>query len=151
MEKDLNILIINGPNINMLGVREPEQYGSKSYKDIEMELHEYSFELGVNIEIYQSNCEGEIVDKIQYALGNFDGIVINAGAYTNTSVAIRDALLAVKIPTVEIHISNIYRREEFRHESMFADVCVGQICGFKIDSYKLGLQGLVNFLTSAND
>ena len=151
MDKDLNILIINGPNINMLGVREPEQYGSKSYKDIEMELHEYSFELGINIEIFQSNCEGEIVDKIQYALGNFDGIVINAGAYTHTSVAIRDALLAVKIPTVEIHISNIYRREEFRHDSLFADVCVGQICGFKIDSYKLGLQGLVNFLTSAND
>ena len=151
MEKDLNILIINGPNINMLGVREPEQYGSKSYKDIEMELHEYSFELGVDIETYQSNMEGEIAEKIQSALGNFDGILINPAAYTHTSVAIRDALLAVKIPTVEIHISNIYRREEFRHESMFADVCVGQICGFKIDSYKLGLQGLVNFLTSAND
>ena len=151
MDKDLNILIINGPNLNMLGVREPEQYGSKSYKDIEMELHEYCGELGVNVEIFQSNFEGEIVEKIQYALGNFDGIILNAGAYTHTSVAIRDALLAVKIPTVEIHISNIYRREEFRHESMFADVCVGQICGFKIDSYKLGLQGLVNFLTSAND
>ena len=151
MEKDLNILIINGPNINMLGVREPEQYGSKSYKDLEMELHEYSFELGINIEIFQSNFEGEIIDKIQYAHGNFDGIMLNAGAYTHTSVAIRDALLAVKIPTVEVHISNIHRREEFRHESMFADVCVGQITGFKIDSYKLGLQGLVNFLTSAND
>ena len=151
MAKDLNILILNGPNINMLGVREPEQYGSKSYQDIEMELHECSFELGVNIEIFQSNFEGEIVEKIQYALGNFDGIVINAGAYTHTSLAIRDALLAVKIPTVEVHISNIYRREEFRHESMFAVVCVGQICGFKIDSYKLGLQGLVNFLTTAND
>lgn len=151
MERDLNILILNGPNINMLGVREPEQYGSKSYKDIEMELNEYSDELGINIEIFQSNSEGELVDKIQYALGNFDGIIINAGAYTHTSVAIRDALLAVKIPTVEIHISNIYRREEFRHESMFADICIGQICGFKIDSYKLAMQGLVNFLTSAND
>lgn len=151
MEKDLNILVINGPNINMLGVREPEQYGSKSYKDVEMELHEYSFELGVNLEIFQSNYEGEIIDKIQYALGNFDGIILNAGAYTHTSVAIRDALTSVKIPTVEVHISNIYKREEFRHNSMFADVCVGQITGFKIDSYKLGLQGLVNFLTSAND
>ena len=137
MDRNLNILIINGPNINMLGVREPEQYGSKSYKDLEMELHEYSFELGINIEIFQSNFEGEIIEKIQYALG--------------TSVAIRDALTSVKIPTVEVHISNIYKREEFRHNSMFADVCVGQITGFKIDSYKLGLQGLVNFLTSAND
>ena len=151
MEKNLNILIINGPNINMLGVREPEAYGSKSYKDLEMELHEYSFELGVNLEIFQSNFEGEIVEKIQYALGNYDGIVLNAGAYTHTSIAIRDALTCVKIPTVEVHISNIYKREEFRHKSMFADVCVGQITGFKIDSYKLGLQGLVNFLTSAND
>src|SRR5574344_519315 len=151
MNKDLNILVINGPNLNMLGVREPEKYGSKSYKDLEMDLHEYSFELGINLEIFQSNFEGEIVEKIQYALGNFDGIVLNAGAYTHTSVAIRDALMAVKIPTVEVHISNIYQREEFRHNSMFADVCVGQIAGFKIDSYKLGLQRLVNFLTSAND
>ena len=116
-----------------------------------MELHEYSFELGINLEIFQSNFEGEIIEKIQYALGNFDGIVLNAGAYTHTSVAIRDALTSVKIPTVEVHISNIYKREEFRHNSMFADVCVGQITGFKSDSYKLGLQGLVNFLTSAND
>ena len=151
MEKDLNILIINGPNLNMLGVREPEQYGSKSYKDLEMELYEYSFELGINVKIFQSNFEGEIIEKIQYALGNFDGIVLNAGAYTHTSVAIRDALTSVKIPTVEVHISNIYKREEFRHNSMFADVCVGQITGFKTDSYKLGMQGLVNFLTSAND
>ena len=149
MERNLNILIINGPNLNMLGVREPEQYGSKSYKDLEMELYEYSFELGINLEVFQSNFEGEIVEKIQYALGNFDGIIINAGAYT--SLAIRDALSAVKIPTVEVHISNIYRREEFRHESMFADVCVGQITGFKTDSYKLGLQGLINFLNNAND
>lgn len=116
-----------------------------------MELHEYSFELGINIEIFQSNFEGEIIDKIQYALGNFDGIILNAGAYTHTSIAIRDALTSVKIPTVEVHISNIYKRETFRHHSMFADVCVGQITGFKTDSYKLGLQGLVNFLTSAND
>ena len=151
MEKNLNILIINGPNLNMLGVREPEQYGSKSYKDLEMELYEYSFELGINLEVFQSNFEGEIVEKIQYALGNFDGIIINAGAYTHTSLAIRDALTAVKIPSVEVHISNISRREEFRPDSMFADVCVGQITGFKPDSYKLGLQGLINFLNNAND
>ena len=107
MNRNLNILVINGPNINMLGVREPEQYGSKSYKDLEMELHEYSFEMGVNLEIFQSNFEGEIIEKIQYALGNFDGIILNAGAFTHTSIAIRDALTSVKIPTVEVHISNI--------------------------------------------
>ena len=146
MEKNFNILIINGPNLNMLGVREPEQYGSKSYKDLEMELHEYSFELGVNIEVFQSNFEGEIVEKIQYALGNFDGSILNAGAYTHTSIAIRDALASVKIPTVEVHISNIYKREEFRHTSMTAPACIGQIAGFGAIGYKLGLIAIVDYL-----
>ena len=146
MEKNFNILIINGPNLNMLGVREPEQYGSKSYKDLEMELHEYSFELGVNIEVFQSNFEGEIVEKIQYALGNFDGIILNAGAYTHTSIAIRDALASVKIPTVEVHISNIHKREEFRKHSFIAPVCIGQISGFGANSYKLGLKAVVDYL-----
>ena len=144
MEKDLNILIINGPNLNMLGVREPEQYGSKSYKDLEMELYEYSFELGINVEIFQSNCEGEIIEKIQYALGNFDGIVLNAGAYTHTSVAIRDALTSVKIPTVEVHISNVHSREPFRHVSMIACACKGVICGFGLNSYRLALEALLD-------
>ena len=142
MDRNLNILIINGPNINMLGVREPEQYGSKSYKDLEMELHEYSFELGINIEIFQSNFEGEIIEKIQYALGNFDGIVLNAGAYTHTSVAIRDALTSVKIPTVEVHISNIYKREEFRHISVTEPVCNGQIVGQGLKGYIMAIDML---------
>ena len=146
MEKNFNILIINGPNLNMLGVREPEQYGSKSYKDLEMELHEYSFELGVNIEVFQSNFEGEIVEKIQYALGNFDGIILNAGAYTHTSIAIRDALASVKIPTVEVHISNIYKREEFRHHSYLSAIAVGVIVGFGLDGYEYALRGAVRLL-----
>ena len=120
-------------------------------KDLEKDLYAYSFKLGVDIETFQSNFEGEIVEKIQSTKDNFDGIVINAGAYTHTSVAIRDAISAVDIPTVEVHMTNIYKREEFRHHSMFADICVGQITGFKIDSYKLGMQGLLNFLTTAND
>ena len=104
-------------------------------------------ELGAEVEVIRN--DKITIDEIKKR--NYDGIVLNAGAYTHTSIAIRDALTSVKIPTVEVHISNIYKREEFRHKSMFADVCVGQITGFKIDSYKLGLQGLVNFLTSAND
>ena len=146
MEKNLNILIINGPNINMLGVREPEAYGSKSYKDLEMELHEYSFELGVNLEIFQSNFEGEIVEKIHSAKDGIDGIIINAGAYTHTSIAIRDAISAVNIPTIEVHMTNIYKREEFRHHSYLAPVCIGQISGFGANSYKLGLKAVVDYL-----
>ena len=148
MDRNLNILIINGPNINMLGVREPEQYGSKSYKDLEMELHEYSFELGINIEIFQSNFEGEIIEKIQYALGNFDGIVLNAGAYTHTSVAIRDALTSVKIPTVEVHISNINKREQFRKNSVTAPACIGQITGFGFFGYIIAVEALANYLNN---
>ena len=151
MEKDLNILIINGPNINMLGVREPEQYGSKSYKDVEMELHEYSFELGVNIEIFQSNCEGEIVDKIQYALGNFDGIVINAGAYTHTSVAIRDALLAVKFRRLKFTFQTYTGVKNFVMNQCLPISASGKYADLKLTATNLGLQGLVNFLTSAND
>ena len=147
----MKIVVIQGPNLNMLGVREQQVYGSMKLEQIHSQMREFATQSGLEIEFFQSNFEGEIVEKIQYALGNYDGIVLNAGAYTHTSIAIRDALTSVKIPTVEVHISNIYKREEFRHKSMFADVCVGQITGFKIDSYKLGLQGLVNFLTSAND
>ena len=145
------ILVVNGPNLNLLGTREPQVYGHETLSDLNARLDEVATELNVSIEHFQSNHEGAIVDKIQSVMGKASCILINAGAYTHTSVAIRDALTSVKIPTVEIHISNIYKREEFRHNSMFADVCVGQITGFKTDSYKLGLQGLVNFLTSAND
>lgn len=144
----MKILVINGVNMNMLGIREPDKYGSMTLKDLEKELYAYSFELGIDLETYQSNHEGEIVEKIHSAYKNADGIVINPGAYTHTSVAIRDALSAVNIPTVEIHMTNIHGREDFRHKSLIAPVCMAQISGFGFDSYKLGLKGLVNFLKS---
>lgn len=134
--------------MNMLGFREPEKYGSMTLKDLEKDLYAYSFKLGVDIETFQSNFEGEIVEKIQSAKDNFDGIVINAGAYTHTSVAIRDAISAVELPTVEVHMTNIYKREEFRHHSYLAPVCIGQISGFGVNSYKLGLNAIVNFIKS---
>lgn len=144
----MRILIINGVNLNMLGFREPEQYGSITLKELEKELHAYSFGLGIDIETYQSNIEGEIVERIQQAREHFDGIVLNAGAYTHTSIAIRDAITTAALPVVEIHMSNIYKREDFRHKSIIAPVCIGQISGFKADSYKLGLKGLVNYLNN---
>lgn len=144
----MKILVINGVNMNMLGLREPEKYGSMTLRELEKELYAYSFELGIDIETYQSNIEGEIVEKIQQARGIFDGIVINAAAYTHTSVAIRDAITAVNIPTVEIHMTNIHEREDFRQKSFIAPVCVGQIAGFGKDSYKLGIKGIVNFLST---
>lgn len=142
----MKILIINGVNMNMLGIREPEKYGTTTLKDLEKDLYAYSFELGIDIETYQSNHEGEIVEKIQSAYENFDGIVINPAAYTHTSVAIRDAIAAVDIPTVEIHMTNIQAREDFRQKSLIAPVCVAQICGFGTESYKLGLKGFVELL-----
>ena len=142
----MKILVINGVNMNMLGIREPEKYGSMTLKDLEKELYAYSFELGIDLETFQSNIEGEIVEKIHSALNNFDGIVINAGAYTHTSIAIRDAISSVSIPTVEVHMTNIYKREEFRHHSCLASVCEGQISGFGINSYKLGLKAVVDLL-----
>ena len=147
----MKILIINGVNMNMLGFREPEKYGSMTLKDLEKDLYAYSFKLGVDIETFQSNFEGEIVEKIQSAKDNFDGIVINAGAYTHTSVAIRDAISAVELPVVEVHMTNIYKREEFRHHSYLAPVCIGQISGFGVNSYKLGLNAIVNFIKSTTN
>ena len=144
----MKILVINGVNMNMLGLREPEKYGSMTLKDLEKELYAFSFELGIGLETFQSNFEGEIVEKIHSAKNIFDGIVINAGAYTHTSIAIRDALSAVDIPTVEIHMTNIYKREEFRHHSYIAPVCIGQISGFGINSYKLGLKAVVDYLSN---
>lgn len=146
----MKILVINGVNMNMLGSRETEKYGTMTLKDLEKDLYAFSFELGVDIETFQSNFEGEIVEKIHSAKDNFDGIVINAGAYTHTSVAIRDAISAVDIPTVEVHMTNIYKREEFRHHSYLAPVCIGQISGFGADSYKLGLKAIKNFLKTNN-
>ena len=145
----MKILIINGVNMNMLGVREPEKYGSMTLKDLEKELYAFSFELGIDIETFQSNFEGEIVEKIQQAKDNFNGIVINAAAYTHTSVAIRDALAAVNIPTVEVHMTNIHAREDFRHKSLIAPICKGQISGFGTESYKLALRALIYLLNGS--
>ena len=144
----MKILVINGVNMNMLGVREPDVYGSKTLKDVEKELHDFSKQINVEIETYQSNIEGEIVEKIQSSLNTFDGIVINPAAYTHTSIAIRDAISAVNIPTVEIHMTNINSREDFRQKSLIVPVCIAQISGFGTESYKLGLQGLVSYLKS---
>ena len=143
----MKILIINGVNMNMLGLRETEKYGTMTLKDLEKDLYAFSFEIGIDIETFQSNFEGEIIEKIHSAKDNFDGIVINAGAYTHTSIAIRDAISAVNIPTVEVHMTNIYKREEFRHHSYIAPVCSGQISGFGINSYKLGLKAVVDYLS----
>ena len=140
----MKFLIINGPNINLLGTREPEIYGSMTLDDINKDIANYAKELGVETETFQSNIEGEIVDKIQQAKGVFDGIVINPAAYTHTSVAIRDAISAVGIKAVEVHISNIHAREEFRNNSLIAPVCIGQITGFQANSYKLALKALVD-------
>ena len=142
----MKILVINGVNMNMLGFRETEKYGTMTLKDLEKDLYAFSFELGVDLETYQSNIEGEIVEKIHSAKDGIDGIVINAGAYTHTSIAIRDAISAVNIPTVEVHMTNIYKREEFRHHSYLAPVCVGQISGFGVNSYKLGIKSIVDYL-----
>ena len=129
------ILIINGPNLNLLGTREPEIYGKLTLKDIETALTNAAQKYGVELECFQSNHEGEIVDKICSAKNIFDAIIINPAAYTHTSVAIRDALSAVEIATIEVHISNIYSREQFRHNSLIAPVCVGQISGLGLDGY----------------
>jgi len=134
------ILIIHGPNLNLLGEREPDQYGSVTMAQIDADLTKLAAELGIEIETYQSNVEGEIVNAIQNARGKFSAIVLNPGGYTHYSVAIRDAIAAVKIPTIEVHLSNIYSREEFRQKSVIAPVCAGQIAGFGADSYMLGLR-----------
>lgn len=134
------ILIINGPNLNLLGTREPEIYGKTTLKDIETELKNKAEKLNVEIECFQSNHEGEIVDKICNAKNNFDAIIINPAAYTHTSVAIRDAFAAIDIPAIEVHISNVYSREEFRHNSLIAPVVVGQIAGLGIQGYLLALE-----------
>ena len=146
----MRILVVNGPNLNMLGTREPEKYGSITLNDLEKELYAYSFELGIDIDTFQSNHEGEIVEKIHSAIGKFDGIVINAGAYTHTSVAIRDAIASVNIPTVEVHMTNIFSREDFRHHSYLAPVCKGQISGFGINSYKLGITALKDIISETH-
>lgn len=137
------IAVIHGPNLNMLGKREIGIYGGKSLDDINGEIAAEAERLGIEIEFYQSNLEGELATIIQQGRGRLDGIVINAGAYTHYSVAIRDAIGAAQVPTVEVHISNIFKRESFRHVSYIAPVCVGQICGLGAHSYILGLRALM--------
>lgn len=138
----MKIFIINGPNLNMLGKREPEIYGSDTLDSINAELAEFCREHGVEPEFYQSNCEGEIIDIIHSAREDADGIVLNAGAYTHYSIAIRDAISASETPCVEVHLSNIHKREEFRHKSVISAVCEGVICGFGKDSYRLAIMAL---------
>lgn len=146
MKNSLKILVIHGPNLNLLGSRETSFYGKETLTDINAHLDSEASKLGAHLLILQSNLEGEIVTAIQNAKGEFDGILINPAAYTHTSIAIRDALLAVKLPTVEVHLSNIYQREEFRHHSYIAPVALGQISGFGPASYGLGLLALVGHL-----
>ncbi|ABW26960.1 type II 3-dehydroquinate dehydratase [Acaryochloris marina] len=141
-----SILVLHGPNLNLLGQREPGIYGSVTLEKINQQLLSLAESLKCNIEFYQSNHEGNLVDSIQEALGCHNGILINAAAYTHTSVAIRDALAAVAIPAVEVHLSNIYRREDFRHHSFIAPIVIGQISGFGAQSYSLGLQALIHHL-----
>ena len=138
------ILVIHGPNLNILGKRETDIYGKVTLEEINKKLMELAGELGVLVDVYQSNSEGELVTEIQNSMGNYDALVINPGAYTHTSIALRDAVAGVGISTVEVHLSNIYQREDFRKKSMLADVVIGQIAGFGIDSYMLGLRAAAN-------
>ncbi len=140
MAKKQKILILNGPNLNLLGTRQPDIYGRLTLAQIEKQVRALAKELAVEIDFRQSNSEGELVTWIQQAAGKFAAIVINPAAYTHTSLAMRDAISAVGVPTIEIHISNIHKREQFRHHSFIAEVAVGQIAGFGLDSYLLGLR-----------
>lgn len=136
----LHILVLNGPNLNLLGTRNPEVYGTTTLPDIQRQMQERAEVLGCELDFMQSNHEGALIDAIHNARGKYQYLILNAGAYTHTSYAIRDAIEAVEIPTIEIHLSNIHAREAFRHESVLAPVCVGQICGFGAMSYMLALQ-----------
>ncbi len=142
-----SILVLHGPNLNLLGQREPDTYGRTTLDQINTQLQQEAEQLGVDVALLQSNHEGVLVDAIQAALGQHQGILINAAAYTHTSVALRDAIAAVAIPTVEVHLSNIYKREDFRHHSWIAAVVIGQISGFGANSYRLGLHALVDHLS----
>ncbi len=139
----MKVLFLNGPNLNLLGTREPEVYGRTTLAGIEAKVRQRAAELKVEVDFRQSNLEGELVGWIQESKNQFDVIVINAAAYTHTSIALRDAISAVGVPTIEIHLSNVHAREEFRHKSLIAPVCRGQICGFGEKSYFLGLEASV--------
>lgn len=142
----MKILVLNGPNLNLLGKREPDIYGAETLDDINRVLIDIATAIGVSLEFIQSNSEGALVDAIQGASGSFNGIIINPAAYTHTSIAIRDAISAVALPVVEVHLSNVYSREKFRHKSYIAPVAIGQISGFGSAGYELALKGLVGHL-----
>ncbi len=139
----MKIIVIHGPNLNMLGKREPDIYGNRTLDGIDEELKKIGEESGVLVETFQSNHEGEIIDKIQEISDNCDGLIINPGAFTHTSIAIRDALLLLKVPIIEIHLSNIYKREAFRHKSLISDIAYGQISGFGDAGYFFALKYLI--------
>jgi 3-dehydroquinate dehydratase-2 len=147
----IKLQVIHGPNLNLLGLREPAVYGTQTLADIEQMLVAEAKTLAVTLSCFQSNSEGALVDCIQAAFSEKDGILINPGAYTHTSVALRDAIAAVGLPTVEVHLSNIYQRESFRHHSYIAPVAIGQVSGFGAESYRLGLQALVTYVRSRSD
>jgi len=147
----MKILVINGPNLNLLGKREPGIYGGKSLEEINNILAALAAGNGAELEFFQSNAEGAMVDAIQNAAGRYAGIIINPAAYTHTSIAIRDAIAAVALPTVEVHLSNVYSREEFRHKSLIAPVALGQITGFGPTGYELALLGLLRYLQTVGD
>ncbi len=142
----MKVVVIQGPNLNMLGMREQNIYGPTKLEDIHAQMESVAKQNNIEIEFFQSNLEGEIVDRLQECLGEADGIVINPAAYTHTSIAIRDAIAAIQIPTVEVHLSNIYQREEFRHQSLTAPVCAGQISGFGPMSYHLGMVSVIQIM-----
>ena len=143
MSFSYKILVLNGPNLNLTGMREPTHYGSATLDEINSALSEAASSLGIDTVFFQSNHEGDIIDYIHSAIDNFDGIILNAGAFTHYSYAIRDAIAAVKVPTVEVHMSNIHAREEFRRVSVIAPVCIGSIAGFGSFSYHLALAALI--------
>jgi len=145
-----NIIVINGPNLNLLGEREQSQYGSIKYEDLKNKCLEYSKGLKINIDFTQSNIEGEIVTLIQDARKKYDGLIINAAGFTHTSIAIRDALVIFKKPSIELHISNIYKREKFRHKSMISSVVTGVICGLGANGYILAINAMQELLTNGN-
>lgn len=140
----MKILIVNGPNLNLLGQREPGIYGDSSFESYLPKLR--SRYEDVEIEYYQSNIEGELINKMQEVGFSYDGIVLNAGAYTHTSIALQDCIRSLKTPVVEVHISNVHKREEFRHKSMISCACLGVICGFGLDSYRLAIEGIISNL-----
>jgi 3-dehydroquinate dehydratase-2 len=146
----MKVVVIQGPNLNMLGLREQNIYGPMKLDDIHAQMQAFAEQNGVEIEFFQSNLEGEIVDRLQECLGDADGIVINPAAYTHTSIAIRDAISAIQIPTVEVHLSNIHQREEFRHVSLTAPVCAGQIVGFGPFGYHLAMLSVIQIMNEVH-